>query len=776
MATAIEILAQQIEGLRREIAAMKSPQLVRSSLDNGAMTITQTSNGSQQVTGAVGVQYDGTSGAVTLAGPTPPTPTPPTVSTAIGGIKVHWDGRYVDPQPGFSSPVVAPLDWSAVDVQVSNDPAFPGNTLQLTQASFVSAAGGDVFVAWPTSGDEVYVRLLVRSKPGKYSAPSLTTGPTPTGLVQLGDLGFNVAQYGGGSTIYFTVHPDQPSAPSWGFTAGDLWLEQTGTSSGLNGAPPVGTPLYQTWRWLGSQWALLQDQGISNSLATAIAAQTTANSKVTSFTQNSPPDWSGPANSAFWTDTSAAGGNVTKVWSGAAWIPYQLGNGAIQPNSLVASNVIATGTISAALLEAQMVLTNAVIAGDPKGSHTSMEGDGIHFWQAIPGAQGPHEVGRLGTTTSNFLGVVDSSGTQTATIAEDGTLSGTNLNIDNDPWFQGYPLLNMLTSCSNSGATNPLIDQGARHSAGSAYATNTGITSEVGLAEVPVYFSANRLYLLGYEIGGIRRDGTSPAEAHVRIRDGGTSSPTISSPIAMYRQHSEGILGYGVYWQHFGLAQLSTGLHRLLLTISNVDGSAGFGTIDLHNTGGFGGPTIFVLDLGPFQGYRGQLNDGSGGSPTPPQNYFTEIAPAGHWSYDGSGSLRTDTTDIVQGYDPSGASGDGKGGWNFTIPNIPSGQIDQVDLYIYSNWTYYNTGASALISLVSDAHTASPTTLKAAYNPGVTYPKPGPVTVTLPSSWYASMTGKTSIGVYLGPSGGTNENYYLRADGAKARLRIWYHQ
>ncbi|WP_348239973.1 hypothetical protein, partial [Salmonella enterica] len=83
--------------------------------------------------------------------------------------------------------------------------------------------------------------------------------------------------------------------------------------------------------------------------------------------------------------------------------------------------------------------------------------------------------------------------------------------------------------------------------------------------------------------------------------------------------------------------------------------------------------------------------------PPPTQNYFVELAPAGAASYRGNGTLRTDTTDIVQGPDPSGYNGDGQGHWWFSLPSI-TGTITNMEFYAYANHTYYSNVGDGLLT------------------------------------------------------------------------------
>jgi hypothetical protein len=174
----VDQLARELAILRR---SARRPQLSHSAIDDGALVTTVAG----QTTTIIGQQFDGTSGAVVVAGPTPPTPSAPGVTTQPNGITVRWDGTFPD-QAGYQLPVVAPQDFKGVEVQVSPDPAFPqGDTAQafdlVVGTLITSARGGDVFVPWGSSGTPLYARLVTRAVSGKGSLPSAVTGPVSSG-------------------------------------------------------------------------------------------------------------------------------------------------------------------------------------------------------------------------------------------------------------------------------------------------------------------------------------------------------------------------------------------------------------------------------------------------------------------------------------------------------------------------------------------------------------------------------------------------------------------
>jgi hypothetical protein len=793
--TSTEKLAQQIVALRKQLNGLsRTPQLTNSSLDNGALQISQTTvdiNGNpiQQTTGYIGQQYDGTTGVGIVVGPTPPTPSAPVVDTVVGGIRVTLNPPvFLDPQAGHTSPVVAPMDFLRFDVQVSTDPAFPNTGFGPTKASIASAAGGSVTIAWPASGTTVYVRVLAVSTAGKFSNPGGTVSAT-TGKVNLGDLGFDISAYAGGNTIYYTVSPATPTAPAAGFTAGDLWLNQIATSTSANTTVPVGTPIYETRRWNGSAWILLQDQGIGPSLAAAIAAQTAADSKAKVFTQDTAPSYTGAANTAIWYETDA--GNKRWVWSGTAWVASLLGNGSVSPNSLIASNVIATGTVTAALLETTMVLANTIVAGTLTGAHATMQSDGYHIFGLVPG-EGVQEVGRLATGTNNYLGFTDSTGELVFNVDSTGYVSASGANFTGDIFVQGTSLTNSIARIP--GSSSGVGASGSQDWWGYNFGAGVGsVTTETGLIEAPFYVDSSRMYLILPDLAWNLTN--TAAQLNLRIRDGGTSQPTISSTVIYYRQFSAPVAGYDVSTTCPGLWQPSgsgVSQHRLLLTVQ----AGGTGAVNIN--GGVGGlepPTIMLLDMGPAKSLTNTIvnrgGGGAGGSGTgtaapSTQQYDTGwMAPSVVETHRGDGTVRSDTGgDIVQGWDPSGFNGDGYGfaGGFAGFPAI-TGTIDRIDLSLPWDWSYFNSGGTAIIAPLhsgSAASAASFVALKMASNFNVALAgKTGSQIITLPSSWYPSFKSTSSPQATIigfGTSGGTNETFYMKFPGPNIRLRILYTQ
>jgi hypothetical protein len=555
------------------------------------------------------------------------------------------------------------------------------------------------------------------------------------------------------------------TGPPSATAVGDLWVD-TDDNNKLYRASAAGT----------GSWVSVQDGLIGTAISNAALAQTTADGKVTYFVQSTAPTYTGAANTAVWINTG--NDNLRLTWSGSAWVARTISTGALTPNAIIASDVIATGTVTAALLEATLVLADqAVVAGVLTGDHSVLDQNGFHVFQLDPDGQ-VTEVGRLGTGADDFLGIGNASGQLVAAIDSNGVGSFTGLVVDGDPFFQGDRLSYQLS-----------LKGGAMVASSYNNGMNiASITSRVGLGEVSFIHDANRSYVIHWSIPHIFSNAAG-TRALMSLRwtgDGGsplTTSGVIDSRFFECKNGSDYVYSPPDLYA-YGNFPVATGSKiRVLACIEAYDGPGDItvwsGDVDFQRAF-----RMTVSDMGPNIPDTYIANTGAGGV-TSKTTYDTgELAPAGHWSYKNGtgGALRTDTTDVVQGLDPSGFNGDGHGGWNFTIPNISSGAtVNGVWLFLYANHTYFDSGGQLLLRLVSNANTANPTVLQTVYNPGINWPKPGGIAIQLPSSWNNSFKSKTSIGLYVGPGslvtgGGTNELYYVRWDGPSARLRISYTQ
>jgi hypothetical protein len=778
MTVSVEQLATEIAALKKRVRTLsRKPQLTHSAIDDGALVAT--SDG--QLTTIIGEQYDGTSGAVVVTGPPPPVPAAPTMEQVLGGVAVTVTGEW-EQNPTFDRPIVAPLDFARFEVEVCDDPSFAA---KITRAGVTSASGGTVVVAWAPVGTPLYARVRARTLPGKVSLPSLSAGPVESGPVGLTDLGFDIAEYAGGTTIsYGTAAPVDPDI-------GDLWLKEVGTSTGAPGQPPAGTVLYETRRWDGFAWKLTEAQGITAALQQAIAANQLADSKAKVFQQTSAPvAQPGPTGSAIWYDTD--NGNRLHVWNAEtqSWTIRTLGNGSITPQSLVASNVIATGTITASLLEALLVLATTIVAGNPNGDHARMTASGFRVYKADELGGPPDEVVRMGTDTNDYFGVVDANGNLVASVDDTGRASFSA--VDTGSLSVGGRTLSDILAERGMGGVGYF--QGFAPGQPNMGGNYGPIRDRVGVAEVNGYMYAGRRYRISarYTWAAYDYPSTDSTEHRVQFtvtRPSAPNSNTAATPMVNSEQIDQTVFPAiwpaawtGAYFETAFTPQV-TGRHRFLMSMERGAGNAGANVFII-------GEKVVILkieDLGISTQNAGALSQGGGtfylGPPPPPpppptQSYYVDLAPVGRATWRGDGAFRAGS-DVYQGYE--GTTGDNAGQFWFDLPPI-TGTVDRVDVYLYFRHWWFNSGGTVIMNISDQRGSNGRSFFKFKgdwHTSG--WPKPGSRTVTVPSDWWPLFKGTTNTNyngrataITLGPGGGTNQTYYGVA--TDARLRIWYTQ
>ena len=204
------------------------------------------------------------------------------------------------------------------------------------------------------------------------------------------------------------------------------------------------------------------------------------------------------------------------------------------------------------------------------------------------------------------------------------------------------------------------------------------------------------------------------------------------------------------------------------------------------------GNQIWVEDLGPLytdggdEKYNVTLNNGGGGTPpSSSKTYQTVWTASTSKTYRGNGSLRTDTTDMVQGTDPSGYNGNGYAYAVFandavsgdekgkTVAEAMTGAtLLKVEVFLYFSHWYHNSGGTAVIrphnstSIPSSAPSGASKTVGSWPNPGGRW-----VNIT-------NVSDKNIRGISLGKGPTSALKYYGRAGGADGnivpRLRLTY--
>lgn len=164
-ARALKELADQLNNFDARIRALSRPQLAQSSIENGSLT-DYDKDGTLRAT--IGEQWDGTHGVIAVNGPEPPMPSGITWEAATGGFIVRWDGFFADAAGTPDQNIVAPEDWTRLEIHVSPDPLFTAEFADTLEGTMESPRGTGLFVA--RDPGMYYVRAYSRTSSGKRSA------------------------------------------------------------------------------------------------------------------------------------------------------------------------------------------------------------------------------------------------------------------------------------------------------------------------------------------------------------------------------------------------------------------------------------------------------------------------------------------------------------------------------------------------------------------------------------------------------------------------------
>jgi hypothetical protein len=704
-----------------------------------------------------GKQWDGTHGVVAVNGPKPPMPGGISVTILPGALLVNWLGEW-DPATVNGTPVVAPSDFARVEVHVSTSGALTGLLRDTLKATINTPRGNEVRVDL-NYGSSYYVRLVTRATTGQISDASPVMGPYLIPQLTQADIGIDFNAIGG-NTIFFGA-----SAPTTTKT-GDIWNKWVNS--------PTTPAKYEVYRWDGDSWEFLQDQSASLAALAAEAAQAAADSKARIYSQTTAPTGLTFTDKAVWIDTD--GGNASYWWDGDSWEARLIGNAAIQPNSLVASDIIATGTVTAALLQSILVLATTIVAGTATTvAHTRIDSTGVTAI-AFDADNLPVEVGRFGAG----WGVRNpTSGDIVGSMSDDGDLAARSLTtLDGNPSFGGFLLSEILWEHPRG-----IQAYGKLPSSGSSSATTN---TELGFMELGFTAEPGRTYAIHMEpMEVLNTVDTGGGKIRVRQTTDGTA-PTISSSLLQdFTIGSEADASWN--WSMGGVF-LYTGVPlggtadtvRLLFSYSSGTGSAvSQGTTISRNQNQY----FWVEDIGPTVPETGDESSGGGtstGGTAPPsggtttkQNYVWESTANWVRTWNQPGSVIYDD-EMHQGYaDSFNGIRRSSAGWT-SFPNLVGATVTSVEIYLESYYWWNMAGGVARMGY----HGA---TSEPASFPGIT----GDFDTTFTSrsqgkwittSWHSLIIPGTWKGISL-YANTTSNSYYGKFRGpahARPRLKLRY--
>lgn len=451
-------LAAELASLRRQVEALaRASQMSRRSVEDGGVKVFDADG---NLRGIIGVQEDGTTALVTVNDPTPPTPSAPIVFPVPGGLEVTWDGTFLD----YAG---QPSDFGKLEVHAYTEDVY--TPTEATRCAILPAAG-TVTIDLPT--DAYTVVFVAYSTGGAASSPSLGATETPAAagedtvarqIAADAQTKADTAIANATAAQQAAEAAEQSAAAVTGDVAtaqqaaDDAATQAAAALTAAQSAASTGTSAQQAADLAASAAQAAQEAAdaagtdaaaadakaaqaaatAAQAIADAAAAKTRADTGVTNaataltaangknriFTQATKPTGTAYIAGDLWIDT--ANGRRLSAWDPAAasgagdWVVQQFGNLAIAPNTLVASDVLVQGTVTAALIKGDAIdgktITGATVRTSASGQRVEMD--------STNGLRGINAAGTVKTKvgTDGTLTAVDASLTGSLRTVDSGT-------------------------------------------------------------------------------------------------------------------------------------------------------------------------------------------------------------------------------------------------------------------------------------------------------------------------------------------------------------------
>ncbi|MFI7415383.1 hypothetical protein ACIBU0_42785 [Streptomyces sp. NPDC049627] len=391
------------------------------------------------------------------------------------------------------------------------------------------------------------------------------------------------------------------------------------------------------------------------------------------------------------TITSGTGGTVLGTWTRLSGVS----DVAAPANTTQVVVRLKSVTSTAGTVTWDNAVARYVTASGFAGARTEISPLGLQLFD-----DAGEEAVALLTGRPNYL-TLSTAGLPVATIDQEGKAG-----------FQSMAIAEGLTVGGDDITT--ILDQRPRGiiAFGQPTTTVTATGTELGYFELPVTIESGRMYRVKFQATA-DFDVANDGEARLYLRDGGASSPTITSTL---RQHVILTPSHtGRYWTAEleyitpGSA-IGAGLHRFLLSFENSGGTSGQ-TFELGLTTTGRSCFFYAEDIGPEIPKTGGYNTG-GGSATPPVVQYTKTYNA-TWS--GSYASRSSYNSYygnscMQGYYSStnGMQASLIGFSSALGTDLSGATIQKAEVYLYFDHWYNNAGGTAVIK--AHSHTSRPST------------------------------------------------------------------
>lgn len=403
------------------------------------------------------------------------------------------------------------------------------------------------------------------------------------------------------------------------------------------------------------------------------------------------------------------------------------------------------------------------------------------------------------TTT---LEVIGADGSTVASVNDDGDATFRDLDLTGDFRISGNRLLVDGLSIEEQLAPMSLKSNGILAWGALNPAVNGIGTDEYGIMQMSAFIPEPRLGLWHWDWSLYPQSGSKYAQHNIRTNhndlDAGAfpANTTNTSPVIETFYHDISGANVSTNRHHMWIANLAAGWHRWRWSVKLV----GAGTTTAANANMMW--MFVILDVGP----TGQFEQSAGAAPSPGPLVTGGSAPApapepaptkqkytktwtATWTrgYNGGGAQISAGANHDQGY-WSGTNGNTKAAIGFNdvdirqkLNGVANADILKVEVYLYYNHWYYNSGGTAIIGTHSDRGIPGSWDAIAGkqtdQNRSANWPKPGGRWVDVTGMGPGFKSG-SNTGFLIGPGPNTSKEFYGTFNGASQnnppKLRITY--
>ncbi|MFZ3557223.1 hypothetical protein [Streptomyces sp. BH055] len=375
---------------------------------------------------------------------------------------------------------------------------------------------------------------------------------------------------------------------------------------------------------------------------------------------------------------STGSATVKGAWTPLSGLPdVAAPAGTTQLRVAVASNTASAGTVAWDNASCRIVLSSGRVAG----ARAEMSPQGLQLFD-----DNGDEAVALVTGRPNYL-TLSTDGTPVATIDQDGGAGFQRLAVADALSVGGSDLADVL-------AQFPRGIQAVDYQVGTRTTTGT----EMGFVELAATIDATRMYRFVFVARA--NPSSDGGELRIRLRDGGTASPTVTSKQLYVAVHHQA-LGNSFTARMENIMSgpyIGAGDHRFLITFENALAPSGQ-TVELYG-GDDNHGYFYIEDIGAYIPETGGYNNGGGTSDVITKQYEKTYSASWSGTYANRSSYNSYYgSKCLQGYYSS------SNGTQAALIGFPSSlgtdlagaTIVKAQIYLYFDHWYANSGGKAVV-------------------------------------------------------------------------------